>query len=184
MLRMYMGLIIINVFLTHRIPLQLYMCVAERDTYETWMTGSNLNKGRKVWIKGVKCVCVHECVWRGGRGALSSLCSHVLCSSSPGKLFKTHASCNLAQRMYACTCTHFINIATITKTKSFSSVCASFKQTFPYFTVVCSYTNIRSSSNTWQWCVYMHEGSIPDNWFKEFVSHWILTSCQLHRVTS
>ena len=42
----------------HLIPLQLYMCVAESDTYETWMTGSNLNKGKKVWIKGVKCVCV------------------------------------------------------------------------------------------------------------------------------
>ena len=46
-------------------------------------------------------MCVRDCVWRGGRGALSPLCSHVLCSSSPGKLFKTHASCNLAQRMYA-----------------------------------------------------------------------------------
>ena len=35
MLRMYMGLIIINVFLMHPIPLRLCMCVAESDTHET-----------------------------------------------------------------------------------------------------------------------------------------------------
>ena len=186
--RMYMGLIIINVFLMHWIPLWLYMCVVQSAAYETWMTGSNLNKGSKFWIKRVNCVCVRV-MWREragvGVGALSSLCSHVLCSSSPGKLFRTHAPCNLAQGLYACTCTCFINnITTIAKTKSFSLVCASFKQTFPYFTVFCSYTNVRSSSNTWQRCVHMHEGSVPDNWFKEFVSNWILTSCQLPWVTS